>query len=67
MTSEEAINAIRKGGIMHERYQRYITRGMIKMKALVAIMRKLLNIMFVLAKNHSEFKINPVVYVAQAA
>lgn len=52
-----ALNVVRKGGIMHEQYQRYLKRGMIKMKALIAIMRKLLAVIFALARNHSEYVI----------
>ena len=32
-----AINTVRKGGIMHEYYQGCLTRGMLKMKALIAV------------------------------
>jgi len=50
-----AINTVREGGIMHERYQKYLQSGMIKMKALVAVARKLLGIIFSLVRNHSEY------------
>lgn len=50
-----AINVVRKGGIMHERYHRYLQRGMLKMKALVAIARKLLHIIFALVRDHSKY------------
>lgn len=50
-----AINTVRKGGIMHERYHRYLQNGMIKMKALIAVARKLLGIIFSLVRNHSEY------------
>ena len=53
-----AINVVRHGGIYHEKYQRYLERGMIKMKALIAICRKLLRLIFVLVRNHCEFDIN---------
>ncbi len=53
-----AINVVRKGAIFHEKYQSYLERGMIKMKALIAICRKLLKLIFVLVRNHSEFDIN---------
>jgi transposase len=52
-----ALNVVRKGGIMHERYQRYLKRGMIKMKALIAIARRLLGIIFALVRSHSEYEI----------
>lgn len=35
-----AINVVRKGRIMHERYERYLQRGMAKTRALTAIARK---------------------------
>lgn len=50
-----AINVVRHGGIYHEKYQSYLERGMIKMKALIAISRKLLRLIFVLVHNHCEF------------
>lgn len=53
-----ALNVVRKGGIMHEQYHRYLQRGMLKMKALIAIARKLLGIIFALVRDHSEYVIN---------
>jgi len=50
-----AINTVRKGGVMHERYQRYLDRGMLRMKALIAITRKLLGIIFALVRDHCEY------------
>jgi transposase len=50
-----ALNTIRKGGAMHERYQKYLQRGMLKMKALVAVARKILGILFSLVRNHSKY------------
>ncbi|MFH1077031.1 MAG: IS110 family transposase, partial [Pseudomonadota bacterium] len=50
-----AINVVRKGGIFHDWYQRALDRGMIKMKALVAVSRKLLRIIFALVRDHSEY------------
>ena len=49
------LNVVRRGGIMHEPYQRYLRRGMVKMKAIVAIMRKLLVVIFALVRDHSEY------------
>lgn len=56
-----AINVVRSNGIMHKPYQQMLHRGMPKMKALIAISRKLLTIAFALARdatvyieNHSE-------------
>jgi len=50
-----AINTIRKGGVMHASYQKYLERGMPKMKALIAIARKLLGILFALVRDHSQY------------
>ena len=50
-----AINTIRKGGVMHACYQRYLERGMLKTKALIAIARKLLRILFALVRDHSQY------------
>jgi len=50
-----ALSAVRKGGTMHEWYQRALGRGMIKTKALVAVSRKLLGIIFALVRNHSVY------------
>lgn len=50
-----AINVVREGRIMHERYERYLQRGMPKMKALTAIARKLVGILFALVRDQSEY------------
>lgn len=50
-----AINTIRTNGIMHENYLGMINRGMPKVKAVVAISRKLLRTIFALARNHSTY------------
>lgn len=50
-----AINVVRKGALMHEKYQSYLKRGMLKMKALIAIARKLLGIIFALVRDHSQY------------
>jgi len=50
-----AINTVRKGGIMHASYQRYLERGMVKKKALIAIAKKLLRILFALVRDHSQY------------
>lgn len=51
-----AINTVRKGGAMHEHYQRYLKNGMKKIKALVAIARKLLGIIFALVRTQREYQ-----------
>lgn len=50
-----AINVVRKGRIMHERYERYLQRGKPKIKALTAIARKLLGVLFALVRDQSEY------------
>ena len=50
-----ALSTVRKGGVMHEWYQRALGRGMMKTKALVAVSRKLLGIIFALVRDHSVY------------
>ena len=50
-----AINAVQKGRIMHERYERYIQRGMPRIKALIAIARKLLGVLLALVRDQTEY------------
>jgi transposase len=50
-----ALCTVRTGGIMHEHYQRYLQNGMKKVKALVAISRKLLGVMFALVRDHTPY------------
>jgi transposase len=59
-----AINTVRKGGVMHGFYQRYLERGMPKIKALVAISRKLLRILFALARDHRQYAPQEVLQLA---
>jgi transposase len=51
-----ALNTIRKGGAFNEKYQRYLDRGMPGNKALIAIARKLLRVMFAMARDQKVFK-----------
>jgi transposase len=53
-----ALSSVRKGGVMHEWYQRALGRGMMKTKALVAVSRKLLGIIFALVRDHSIYAEN---------
>lgn len=53
-----SINVVHKGGIMHEYYQGCLARGMLKMKALTAVSRKLLGVIFALVRDHSEYRGN---------
>jgi transposase len=50
-----AIGAVRKDGIMYECYQGYIKRGMLRMKAMIAITRKLLRVIFAIVREQSTF------------
>lgn len=50
-----ALSTVRKGGALHEWYQRALGRGMKKTKALVAVSRKLLGIIFALVRDHSVY------------
>lgn len=47
-----AINAVKSHGIMHEKYQKMLSNGTPKIKALVAISRKLLRVIFALARDN---------------
>jgi len=53
-----SINAVKSGGIMHEAYKKMLDRGMIKMKALIAVSRKLLRIIFALVHNNTEYMVD---------
>ncbi|MGE5843232.1 MAG: transposase, partial [Deltaproteobacteria bacterium] len=50
-----AINVVKISGILHEPYQHMLIRGMPKVKALVAIARKLLRIVFALARDNTVY------------
>lgn len=50
-----ALNTVRTGGVMYATYQRHLGKGMPRIKALVAVERKLLGILFALVRDHSEF------------
>lgn len=62
-----ALSAVRKGGVMHEWYQRALSRGMKKTKALVAVSRKLLVLIFALVRDHSVYVENYVKPTLQEA
>jgi transposase len=53
-----AINAVKSRGIMHRKYQQMLARGMIKMKALIAISRKLLAIIFAIVRDKTKYMEN---------
>ena len=50
-----AINAVKSKGIMHKKYHQMLDRGMLKMKALVAISRKLLAIIFAIVRDQTKY------------
>jgi transposase len=50
-----AIQMIRKNGIMHEYYESLIGRGMLKMRALVAVMRKLLRLIHAILRDNRDY------------
>jgi len=50
-----AINVVKPHGIMHERYQEMLDRGMLKMKALIAISRRLLGLIFALVRDNTMY------------
>ena len=50
-----AINAVKSKGIMHKKYQQLLDRGMLKMKALIAISRKLLAIIFAIVRDNTKY------------
>lgn len=53
-----AINTIRTNGIMHGHYRKMIDKGKPKVKAVVAISRKLLRIIFAMVRNHTTYEEN---------
>ena len=53
-----AINTVKSKGIMHEPYQKMQERGMPKIKALVVISRKLLRIIYALARDDTLYMEN---------
>ena len=50
-----AINAVKSNGIMHQTYQRMLERGMLKIKALVAISRKLLVLIYAIVRDNTKY------------
>ena len=53
-----AINAVKSHGIMHVRYQKMLKNGTPKIKALIAVSRKLLRIIFALARDNTQYDEN---------
>jgi len=50
-----AINTVKSKGIMHSKYQQMLARGMLKVKALVAVSRKLLGIIFAIVRDNTKY------------
>ena len=50
-----AINMVKSTGIMHKKYKQMLDRGMLKMKALIAIARKILGIIFAIVHNNTVY------------
>ena len=50
-----SLNMVKKNGIMYNYYQRLINNGMLKTKALVAISKKLLMIMFAMVRDNKDY------------
>lgn len=50
-----SINVVRKGGVLHKQYQHHLEKGMPKIKALIAISRKLLSIIFAVVRDHNVY------------
>lgn len=48
-----AINVVKRNGIMYQTYQNMLNRGMVKMKALIAIARKMLGIIFAVGRDNT--------------
>jgi transposase len=53
-----ALNAVKSNGIMHARYQKMLNNGTPKIKAVIAISRKLLRIIFALVRDSAEYDEN---------
>ena len=50
-----AINTVKSKGIMHAPYQKMLDKNKPKMKALTAISKKLLRIIFALVRDNTEY------------
>jgi transposase len=62
-----AMNMVRQGCLMERQYQRYLERGMLRTKALIAVARKLLRIIFALVRDNSVFDYSRTSYQFQEA
>jgi len=50
-----ALRVVQKSGIFHRQYQNHLAHGMIKNKALIAICRKLLTIIFAVVRDRRDY------------
>jgi len=53
-----SLNLVKKGRILHDYYNRLVKRGVLRMKALVAVMRKLLRLIFALIRDKTHYQNN---------
>jgi len=52
------VNMIRSHGLLHKPWQQMVQRGMPTMKAMVALSRKLLRVIFALARDNTIYQEN---------
>ena len=50
-----ALNASKKGGILHDTYQKHLAKGMKKNQALIAISRKLIAMIYAIVRDNSYY------------
>jgi len=50
-----ALNMVKSNGIMHDKYKQMLDRGMLKMKALIAISRKILGLIFAIVRDSTVY------------
>jgi len=50
-----AINVVRSEGLFHSKYQQMVERGMARIKALIAISRKILRVVFALVRDNTVY------------
>lgn len=53
-----SLNVIKHDGVFRETYQRYVDKGKLKNKALIAVARKLLRVIFALVRDEKMYDIN---------
>lgn len=51
-----ALNTVKENGIMYEVYQRHLSKGMKKNKALIAVSRKILALVFALVRDNTQYQ-----------